>query len=147
MQGRVWGNEYRTTLVCVDTYDRNETTGRLYNPYLPEGETFQSLIDFLRKMERLLDSMQFPQPFTENRAFGALAAEPAGRPADSEIREGKRGTFAVRVIFRQNASWQGSVSWLEGGREENFRSVLELLKIVDSALSESGEETAGSCGA
>ena len=140
MQGRVWGNEYRTTLVCVDTYDRNETTGRLYNPYFPEGETFQSLIDFLRKMERLLDSMQFPQPFTENRAFGVLAAEPAGRPADSEIREGKRGTFAVRVIFRQNASWQGSITWLEKRQEQSFRSALELIFLMDNALSQCEEK-------
>ena len=40
----------------------------------------------------------------------------------------------VRVIFRQNASWQGSVSWLEGRRDESFRSVLELLMLLNSAL-------------
>jgi hypothetical protein len=43
-------------------------------------------------------------------------------------------TFAVRVMFRQNASWQGSVTWVEGKREEQFRSVLELLLLVKSAL-------------
>ena len=44
-------------------------------------------------------------------------------------------TFAVRILFRQNASWQGSVTWLEGNREESFRSVLELIFLMDSALS------------
>lgn len=38
------------------------------------------------------------------------------------------------VLFCQNASRQGSVMWLEEGREENFRSVLELLLMMDSAL-------------
>lgn len=53
-----------------------------------------------------------------------------------EKHEGKRATFALRVLFRQNASWQGSVTWLEGGQEESFRSVLELLMLMNSALTE-----------
>ena len=40
----------------------------------------------------------------------------------------------MRILFRQNASWQGSVTWLEGGRDESFRSVLELLLLMHSAL-------------
>ena len=47
---------------------------------------------------------------------------------------GKLATFYVRILFRQNASWQGSVAWLEGGSEQRFRSVLELLLLLDSAL-------------
>jgi hypothetical protein len=50
--------------------------------------------------------------------------------------QGKVATFATKVLFRQNASWQGSVSWVEGQREEAFRSVLELLFLIDSAISE-----------
>ena len=61
-------------------------------------------------------------------------------PPDSEIREGKLGTFALRVLFRQNASWQGSVTWLEENREESFRSALELIWLIDSALRESAEK-------
>ena len=59
-------------------------------------------------------------------------------PPKGEVQSGKCGTFAMRVYFRQNASWQGSVSWLEGDREERFRSVLELAFLLNSALS--GEE-------
>ena len=149
VQGRMWGNEYRTTVVCVDIYGCNEVKDRLYNPYLPDGQCFQSLMDFLRKMEELLDEMQFPQPFTASRGFREPPAPLAERPMDTEIREGKCGTFAVRIMFRQNASWQGSVSWLEGGREESFRSALELLQIMDSALSgENGtKKETQSCGA
>ena len=110
MQGGAWGNEYRTTIVCVDEYQNSVLSGRLYHPYLPEGDSFHSLMEFFRKMEDLLDGMQFPQSFTAVRSF------------------------AVRVLFRQNASWQGSVSWLEGSREESFRSALELAFLMDSAL-------------
>ena len=41
---------------------------------------------------------------------------------------------SVRILFRQNASWQGSVLWREGGQEERFRSALELVLLMDSAL-------------
>ncbi|NLW65775.1 MAG: hypothetical protein GXY26_06040, partial [Clostridiales bacterium] len=36
--------------------------------------------------------------------------------------------------FRQNASWQGVITWAEDRREESFRSALELVFLMDSAL-------------
>lgn len=136
MQGRMWGNEYRTTVVCVDSYEQGVLSGRLYNPYLSEGKTFRSLMEFLRVMESLLDEMNFPQPFTSIRSFQkSQGAARSGAP-ESDPQEGKIGTFSVRIIFRQNSSWQGSVCWLEGNEEESFRSALELLLLMDSALGE-----------
>ena len=134
MQGKAWGNEYRTTVVCVDTYESGVIAGRLYNPYLHEGICFHNVMEFLLKMEDLLDQMRFPQSFTAARSFSQPPRRIAASPPDESPREGKRATFAVRVLFRQNASWQGSVSWLEGGKEESFRSALELLFLMDSAL-------------
>lgn len=136
MQGRMWGNEYRTTLVCVDSYEQGILAGRLYNPYLSEGASFHSLMEFLRIMEKLLDGMNFPQPFTSIRSFQDTRRQEKTSPPEETPQEGKRGTFAVRVIFRQNSSWQGSVTWLEQGIEESFRSALELLLMMDSALRE-----------
>ena len=90
-------------------------------------------MEFFRKMEDLLDGMQFPQSFTAVRSFSDPPLR-TGRPPGADMREGRCATFAVRVLFRQNASWQGSVSWLEGSREESFRSALELAFLMDSAL-------------
>ena len=45
-------------------------------------------------------------------------------------------TFVVEVIDQQNASWQGSVNWINTGKKENFRSALELIRLIDSALEE-----------
>lgn len=134
MQTRMWENRYRTTIVCVDAYDRKEISGRLYNPFLPEGEAFCGLMDFIWKTEWLLDGMRFPQSFTQDRSFGERVEETRQPTVDVEPQKGEVGTFAVRIIFRQNASWQGTVSWLEGKQEKNFRSALELLKTMDSAL-------------
>lgn len=42
--------------------------------------------------------------------------------------------FVVSVKSQENHTWQGTVSWVEGKKQENFRSALELLKLMDSAL-------------
>jgi hypothetical protein len=54
---------------------------------------------------------------------------------EENVKEGKLATFSMRLLFRQNASWQGSVYWHEGKSDENFRSALELLFLMDSAIS------------
>jgi len=42
-------------------------------------------------------------------------------------------TFLV-VIHPANRDWQGNIKWLNKEKEENFRSSLELIKLIDSAL-------------
>ena len=135
MQNRIRSDPYRTTLVCIDSAQEGLLTGRVYHPYLPSGAEFKNLMQFLLVMEDLLDKLQFPQSFTAHRSF-RMQPEPAPpRPSENEPHTGKIATFSVRVIFRQNASWQGSVTWLEEGKEENFRSVLELVLLMHSATS------------
>ena len=46
----------------------------------------------------------------------------------------KKPTFIIKVQYRQNASWQGTIKWLEGNVEKGFRSTLELIKLMDSAI-------------
>ncbi|MEA4955641.1 MAG: hypothetical protein VB096_09060 [Pseudoflavonifractor sp.] len=54
--------------------------------------------------------------------------------------ENGKGTFVVKVVNTQNATWQGTINWLEGERTEAFRSALELIKLVDSAVSPKEED-------
>ena len=53
---------------------------------------------------------------------------------------GKRNTFVISVQFRQNATWQGNIMWTERNKKQNFRSVLEMIKLMDEALAEDAEE-------
>ena len=135
MQNRIRSDPYRTTLVCVDSDQEGLLTGRIYHPYLPSGAKFQNLMQFLLTMEDLLDKLQFPQSFTARRSFQAQPEPSVPFPPESESHTGKTATFSVRVIFRQNASWQGSVTWLEKRKEETFRSALELVLLMHSATS------------
>ena len=47
-------------------------------------------------------------------------------------------TFLVRVLFRQNASWQGSIQWLDGKASRPFRSLLEMILLINEALETTG---------
>lgn len=137
---KAWGNQYRATRVCVDSYTGGVPVGRIYNPGIDGARTFCSMSRFLLCMEELLDQMNFPQSFAAARAFApSQTAQKRGADAGTDEPAGALGTFIVRVLFRQNASWQGSVTWEETGREENFRSALELQLLMDGALKEALE--------
>jgi hypothetical protein len=90
-------------------------------------------MEFLAQMEDLLNRMQLPQSFTIKRAFRTQEPVGASPPGERQQR-GAAATFRLKILFRQNSSWQGSVTWVETGREEPFRSVLELLLLMSSAL-------------
>lgn len=136
MREQQWNDEYRLTTVCVDSYEDGQIVGRFYNPYLDEGIHFKSLTHFLIQTENLLDKMNLPQSFTTVRTFSSLPKDKQHKSTSSagKINKGTVITFAIRVIFRQHSSWQGSIVWLEEGKEESFRSVLELILLMDSAL-------------
>lgn len=58
------------------------------------------------------------------------------------VMSGKRknkGTFIVKILNRQSSTWQGSVTWVEEQQTQNFRSALELIKMIDGALEEDAE--------
>lgn len=60
-----------------------------------------------------------------------------------DAKEGKEETFVVKILDCQNATWQGSVTWVERQRKQYFRSALELLKLIDETLDGNGEVEGG----
>ncbi|MFR5701504.1 MAG: hypothetical protein ACLUD0_06330 [Eubacterium ramulus] len=55
-------------------------------------------------------------------------------------RQKKTETFIIKVMDQQNATWQGSVTWVDEQREQYFRSTLELLKLIDGALKKRNDD-------
>ena len=53
---------------------------------------------------------------------------------------GDLGTFIIRVQHRQNSSWQGRITWMEEDKTVYFRSMWEMLKLIDSAVGTGGQE-------
>ena len=138
-EGKPISENMKIILVCVDSYADSRMEGTLYHGAYPKGKPFQSLMQLILSVEETLNEMQFPNPSTQMRRFIRREDLPAdgvrdGTETDVKSVCGKLATFKIRILFRQNASWQGLVSWLEGGEEETFRSTLELLMLMDSSL-------------
>lgn len=55
----------------------------------------------------------------------------------------ERGTFVVRILNTDNATWQGTVVWTEGKKTVPFRSALELLRLIDGAVETDQNEANG----
>ena len=49
-------------------------------------------------------------------------------------KHGDIGTFIVRVSHRQNSSWQGRITWMEEDKTIQFRSVWEMIKLIENAM-------------
>lgn len=85
-------------------------------------------------MEDMLELSNEPQSDTIHRSFSAFLHQTAASLPQSSIRRGQQATFEVQILFRQHTSWQGILLWLDEHRQQSFRSVLELILLMDSAL-------------
>ena len=48
--------------------------------------------------------------------------------------------FLISIKERDQQNWKGSIQWLDTGRIINFRSTLEMMNLIDEAISiQSGE--------
>ena len=153
--------------LCIDAYDGEKQCGRLYHQYTDREVPFRTIFEALERMERLYDVLQYPQPATRIRSFapesGAGERRPgSGNGAEGSVQEtgtgrkqaqtfdtvvghrGEQASFLVYVQFRQCSSWQGELTWMEGRQRKAFRSVLELLRLIDSAATARGEGRAES---
>ena len=45
-------------------------------------------------------------------------------------------SFVIEVKSQENSTWQGTITWVEGKKKENFRSALELIRLIDSTLAD-----------
>ena len=126
--------DVRTFLIYIDSYKNAIPVGQYHNLCREELVQFQSMTQLLLKLDQSLNIDNIPQSFNKVRTFFPLNGYALETSADSCPRSGQLATFAIHVLFRRNSSWQGTLTWLDEGRVQNFRSVLELISLIDSAL-------------
>ena len=51
-----------------------------------------------------------------------------------QLDDKNKGTFLIKVNCNESGTWQGNVLWADENKTEHFRSGLELLNLIDSAL-------------
>ncbi len=129
--------EMKATLIKVIGYEGKNLKGILYNPFFETPRYFDNLTQCLFMIESVMDALDFPQRGTESRTLHPEAQkgpwQRAATPREEKLPT--LATFQVMVLFRQNASWQGNLIWREQDLDAPFRSVLELIGLIDNALS------------
>ena len=126
--------QMRTNLIKIFSYNGREPEGCIES----NGETvrFSNLMELLILLEERQDALNYPKRWMEDRSLkesgdsGLWQERLCDGCAEKPI-----AAFAVKILFRQNASWQGSVKWLDENTEACFRSALELIRMIDGALS------------
>ena len=133
--------EMKTTLIKVYSYHNKCMQGTIINPFFEKELVFENVMQLITMVERVSDSLFFPQKTMELRQFADN--ETVQKPDSFNFVTTSDfsnllpiATFELEIIFRQNASWQGNIVYAEKGLSSSFRSVLELLSLMDSVLVE-----------
>lgn len=135
-------NDINSSRICIDDYHQGDIYGRIYHVSLDQPIYFHGLLSLVREMDQHLDAYDFPQAGMQLRSFSTKESNMASREDQAavvthfskEYIRGKLATFRTRILYRQNATWQGSIRWMEGDKEEKFRSVLEMMMLMDSCF-------------
>ena len=140
-------NHYNAYMrVAVDECTDGRISGSVYSMRLVEPIRFRDVADLLLQIEAVLDSQDFPRAFQRKRSFNdTQKGNPYPRHDQDEQDEymdedtvvsakGKYTTFALNVITRQNASWQGFLDWLDGSQRQPYNSDIELLSMIQAQL-------------
>ncbi len=129
-------------VLCIDEKNKERIRGRIYHAYQEEATPISTFEEMVFKLEEFYDSINFPHPTTNDRSFQEQTPHPAPRKGREKImsdntlleRHGDLGSFIIRVQHRQNSSWQGRITWMEEDKTVRFRSIFEMIKLVESAL-------------
>ena len=124
------------------SYEDGFLEGIIYSEYYNRQRKFYDLCGMLSAMESLYDTLSFPQATYQHRSF-TCATKFRGTPENEEMNSMARrtqakgeATFVIHVQFRQNATWQGTIQWVDEKKEQHFRSTLEMLRLLDDALAD-----------
>lgn len=136
-------------LVAVCFQEKNPERGEVYHRYSREGVPFEAMYQMVGFVDNLCDDIGYPVRSTNLRSLvrkhitkrrNHRKMERVMELSELLEKKGAEGTFLVHVQFRQNATWQGQVTWVDKKQTCQFRSALELMKLIDSALLEEDEQ-------
>lgn len=134
-------------VIYLDFMQADHMKGCLYSEHYKKSFWFESEIQMLRAMQDLFDSVDFPETVFEGRSFfgkkirkNVVKVKEIMEDDLQDLMQNSKTTFVVNVQYRQNATWQGTITWAEQNRTKHFRSALEMLKLMEEASSQGTPE-------
>lgn len=147
-------SETGVMLLCLDGFLKHDWNGRLYTRYSAGPLYFCGTLTLLKIIEQFCDQTNFPRAALEFRSFFPYSdrkkiaeerektkADTADRrstetaaPSEKELRQnrGELATLLMRIQYRQQATLQGQLYWVEQNKRAEFCSVMEFLKLIDN---------------
>ena len=121
--GKMLPCQSREAFVTVTSYRSGIMDAYLQHPRL-EGKAvrIQSLAQLILMLDALLDMEYCP---------GSPLPLVAGEEGGSRMAD-----FRIQILFREHYTWQGKLVWQDEDQEAVFRSVLELIQLIDEILAE-----------
>ena len=108
-------------ILRVRSYEDGRLTGRVIHSRLENPKEIHSVPQLVLLLDEIL--------LREEGLVNYCAFEPGGGIDPAFI-----ATLRIRILFREHYSWQGSLLWEEQQQEATFRSVLELIQLLDEVL-------------
>lgn len=113
----------REAVVTVLSYHNGIMEGYLQHPRLDKRERVQSLSQIVLLLNSLVDlegCMDSPLPLVRPDCEGMKSI----------------AVFSIQILFREHYTWQGKLVWQDRNKEAVFRSVMELIQLIDEILAE-----------
>lgn len=124
------------SVIRIYSYQNKNLQGTLYHPYYGKEIPFSNLTRLLF----LLDELANADDAVPDFCLGSDKMSSTGHKESLHYGKDEKilATFHVTILYAQNATWQGRVIWTETQEAVAFRSALELIQLLDSALAEKG---------
>lgn len=143
------GSRARDFTIKVTSCLNSSLQGELQHVLSGQVNYFRSFLEMVFLIDERLEELGLPQPNLEMRSWRhpyLVKKEEVNlidNSAENENFKNIGGSeFLVRVLFRQNASWQGEVHWLDSDEKKNFRSLLELIVLLQEAMDKTSKPKA-----
>lgn len=128
-------------MIAIDQYGEGALEGVLYHGDQQTGAYFTGYYGLVWQLEQYFSQMKYPRQVMSRRELWTSKndEELRSNAVEKIRREGRIGTYTLRVTQRQNASWQGILT-NEAGDVYRFSSFFNLVKHMEADLSQGQKE-------
>jgi len=146
----------------IHSRDHAEYQGRVVHMLGGVALPFRSMMECLWAVERLIDGMGYVQKAVKPRTWQEAPVTNSSSSArfsksnmtdsfvftntyvdgwDTQTEQEallsmkqSSVSFVIKIQYRQHATWQGTLEWLDGHRTQHFRSTMEMLKLMEEVV-------------
>jgi len=120
----------------IDYYKDRNPIGNVFNAKLGCVSEFFGITTLLKLIDEIISPMY---EVSENTRRYFVKKEDDflwdnATPFEFNLKEsrGHIATFKIDILFTQRKSWQGVIKWIEKDEQLCFRSVYELIELIDN---------------